>query len=137
MSVVDDVQTRLASQSLVDGSTGWPSSRRMVHDETDKLVVITEDGGPPPEIAAGTGIGDSARGDVGVHVLVRGEPGDGDASAAKAQAILDDLHSVRDTTIGATSYGRVRALTPEPVFAGYDEKHRPQHTVAFRMLRDI
>lgn len=139
MSAVNDVFTYLTAQGIAGGSTEWDLKRRRLMDApaTDQLVVLTEDGGRAPEIAETEGIGDSALQDVGVHVLVRAEAWDGDASAAKAQEVLDALHGRRDVQLDQTTYLRVRALTPEPVFLGFDEQGRPRHTVALRLLTEL
>lgn len=135
MGVVDDVQTRLEDQGLIGGSTDWASFRRRLSDDSDRQVVITEDGGPSPEFPAASGLGSSAVADPGVQVLVRGLPWDSDASQAKAEAIRADLHGLVDITINGTRYIRIRALTPEPIFVGFDDNGRPQHTIAFRLMR--
>jgi hypothetical protein len=101
----------------------------------NQLVVVSEDGGPPPEIAETEGIGDSAFHDVGVHVLVRAVAWDSDASLDKAAEIFTALHGKRNIVVGSsTTYLRVRARTPEPLFLGFDEQGRPRHTIAFLLL---
>ncbi|MFW6202562.1 MAG: minor capsid protein [Gemmatimonadota bacterium] len=130
-----DVQSYLQAQSLVDGETGWTSTKRHLHDDADQVVALTDDGGPPPEIATSSGLGDQAIADVGVQALVRAARLKADDSYDKAEAIRDALHGLTDTTLGATRYIRVRAMTSEPVFAGFDSNGRPTHTIAFRLLR--
>lgn len=131
MSVVADVQAYLEAQTLIGGATGWGSVRRLVHDQTDKLVVITEDGGPQSPIDAASGLGSGAVDQIGVQVLVRGEPRDSDAAQAKADAILEQLHSLKDESLNGTVYIAVRSRTPEPVFFGFDGNERPQFTTSF------
>jgi hypothetical protein len=100
----------------------------------DQLVVVSEDGGPLPEIKEAQGIGDAALEDLGVMVRVRAKAWEGDESLLKAQEVLDALHGLRAAMVGSREYLRVRALTPEAIFAGFDDDGRPHHTVAFRML---
>ena len=133
MGAADDVQAYLAANSLVDGGTGWPSVLRRVHDETAKLVIITEDGGPVPQIPRAQGIGDVAMGEPGVQIMVRGEPWKSQDTMDQGQAILDLLHGLAGETIGSTDYIGVYSQTPEPIFLGFDEKHRPRCTVNVRM----
>lgn len=135
MGVVSDVQTYLEDQNLIGGATGWASFRRRVNDSQDKQVVLSEDGGPAPEFPADSGLGSGSVADPGVQVFVRGEPWDGDASQAKAEAIRGALHGLVDTTIDGTRYIRIRAMTPEPIFIGFDDVGRPEHTIAFRLMR--
>lgn len=139
MGVVSDVFTYLEAQGVAGGSTDWDLLRRRVADKdvTDQLVVLTEDGGGVPEIAESPGIGDSALKDMGVQVLVRGNPWDGDSSLTKAVEIFDTLHGLLDTLVGATTYLRVRAQTGEPVFVGFDERGRPRHTMSFLLLASV
>lgn len=137
MSVLDDARTYLRDQDLIDGDTDWPSSKRFEHDEDgNQLVILGEDGGPAPEMAADSGIGDSALGDAGLQIRVRGNPHKGDSTKAKAQEIRDALHGLRNVTIGGTLYYRIRSMTKEPVLVGYDEDRRPSHSVSFRFLTD-
>lgn len=136
MGVVADVQTHLEAQNLIGGATGWASFRRRVNDSADQQVVISEDGGPAPEFPAASGLGSAALADPGVQVFVRGSPWDGDSTQAKAEAIRDELHGLVDTTISGTRYIRIRAMTPEPVFLGFDDNGRPEHTISFRLMRD-
>lgn len=140
MSTVDELFTFIEDQGLAGGSTEWTLLRRRIMDApaNDRLVVVTEDGGLEAEIAAQEGIGDAALADPAVMVTVRAEAWNGDATAQKAAAIFAALHGRQGTLIsGGASYLRVRAQTPEPVFAGYDERGRPMHTVSFRLLRAV
>lgn len=142
MSVVDDVYTHLLTQGVAGGSTGWGLLRRREMDTPvpDACVTVSEDGGTLPELDAASGIGDAAIADVGVLCTVRGAPWDGDATAAKALEVYAALHNVRDAVLGSSGspvYFRVRALTPEPVFTGFDDKGRPRHTLAFRLSRFV
>jgi len=138
VSAVDDVFTFIGAggSPLAGGNSGWSLVRRKMGDDPieDQVVVVAEDGGVLPEIKANSGIGDAAVKDPGVLVTVRAAQWDGDASKAKAAAILAALHGQRNVTLGSTVYYRVRALTPEPIFAGFDDTGRPRHTVAFRLL---
>jgi len=136
MGVVEDVQSYLVSEGVVDGSTDWPSVRRNRHDDSDRLVVITEDGGPAPQIARDEGIGDAAVKDCGVHILVRAERQNGDAAYEKAREIMDALHGLAGEELGSTEYIRVMALTSEPVFLR-DETERPLFTIAFRLMAPV
>lgn len=140
MGVVDDVYSYLAAQALAGGATGWDLLRRRLMDAPagDQLVVVSEDGGAAPEWPEAAGIGDSALTAPGVLVTVRAGAGDSDASYEKAQAIYSDLHGKRDVTLmsGGAQYLSIRSRTPEPIFAGFDDRSRPLHTVSFLLLRE-
>jgi hypothetical protein len=135
MSTVADVQAHLDYMGVTGGA--WPSVRRRVHDGSDQLVVLTEDGGTPPETPADAGIGSSALASPRVQVRVRGAPWDGDGSESKATAIIRELHGRQAITMGDTLYMLVTALTDEPVFMGYDDNGRPEHTVSFDLTRAV
>lgn len=138
-NAVNEVFDFIVAQGLSGG--GWAILRRRVMDGTgvgDKLIVVSEDGGSVELGAPAGSMGDAALADKGVMVQVRATAHDGDASFLKANAILVALHGLRGVTLvsGGGVYLGIRALTPEPVFAGYDERGRPLHTVAFRLLTD-
>ena len=135
MAAIDDVQAYLIEQGVIGGSTDWPTTLRRSHDGTPRLVVLRGDAGPQPELPAETGIGDSAIGDPGVHVTVRGAPDEAPEAEAKAREIIDHLHGLFAVEMGSTEYMRVTALTPEPVDVGVDDRARPIFTVAFRLAR--
>jgi len=136
MGLVADAYAFLVAQNIVEGSTGWKLRRRRLDETANQLVVLTEDGGDVPEIATVEGIGDAALKDVGLHVIVRGEPWDGDGSFTKAQEIHSLLHGQLGVTMGANFYHRLQARTAEPLFAGYDERGRPTHSISFLGLTD-
>ncbi len=136
-SAVQDVYDHLRTEEIVDGSTGWQASRRRVHDEQDRIVVITEDGGGAADLPVAEGLGEVAFTDPAVQVLVRAEAWDSDVAKLKAQEIYDDLHGKRGELVGSTTYLRVRAQTSEPLFVGFDETNRPFFTTSFLMKAEF
>lgn len=137
MTAADDVFAFLETQGIAGGSTEWTLLRRREMDApaNDRLVIVSDDGGPLPEIAEASGIGDSALRDVAVQVRVRARAWDGDGSAGKAAEIFDALHGMRNIELGSAPYLRVRAQTAEPLFLGFDETGRPQHSMTFLCLK--
>lgn len=139
-NTVLDVYNYLIAQNLAGGATGWDLLRRKVMDDPvgDQLVVVSEDGGSTPELPVTSGLGNAPLVTKGVLVTVRATQNDGDASFTKANAILAALHGLRGVELvsGGGLYYSIRAMTGEPVFAGYDDRERPMHTVAFRLLAD-
>ncbi len=139
MDFVQDVYDYLEAEGITGGSTAWEVQRRRVQDEPvlNQVVVLTEDGGPPPELKAAEGIGDSALQDMGVHVLVRAAQWDSDASYAKADEIYEALHGLQNVVLGSSSmtYMRVKAQSI-PVFIGFDSQGRPRHTISFSLLSE-
>lgn len=137
-SAVDDVYQYLLAQGAFGGVTGWDGLKRRMMDSPakDQCVVIQEDGGEVSEMAVAEGLGSAALSNPGVLVTVRAAQWDSDASLAKANEIKALLHSQRDVTLvaGGSVYFGIRAMTPEPIFAGYDDVGRPLHTIAFRLL---
>lgn len=147
MSAVDDVVAYLTTQGLVGGASGWPVVRRRLTDAPltvggpvpDQLVVVAEDGGTAPEMSANQGVGDSALEDPAVLVTVRAAAWDGDSSRIKATAILVALHGLLGVQLVPSGqfYLRLRAQTPEPIFAGFDDIGRPRHTVSIMLMRFV
>lgn len=135
MGLVEDLQLYLQQEGVVDGSTEWPSVRRRVHDGSDKLVILTEDGGSTERPSA-SGIGDSAMRNPQVQIRVRGEPWDGDSAEAQIKAIEAVLHGASPGVIGYTVYKRLGALT-EPIFMGFDTKNRPEFAQSYRATTDV
>lgn len=141
MGVVDDLYTFILNGGLAGGATGWQLLRRRMADKesggVEQQVVISEDGGDQAEIKVASGIGDSALSDPGALITVRAAAWDSDASSAKAAALYAALHGLLSSSLvgGGSVYFRVRALTAEPVFAGYDDQGRPIHTISLRLLK--
>lgn len=134
-TAVDDVFAYLTAQNLFQSP--WQGVKRRMLDSPDAVVVIQEDGGSISEQSSSAGIGDSALKNPGVLVTVRGIAWDGNASFAKAQAIRTALHGLRSISLVASGdiYFGISALTPEPIFVGFDGNGRPIHTISFRLLR--
>lgn len=135
MFAVEDVQEYLRAVDLVDGVTGWLSVRRRVHDDADRLVVISEDGGAPPEARSDEiASGDAAFAFPQVQVRVRAEPWEADVAALKMREIRDALHGQFGLVMNGTLYQRTVALS-EPVLF-YDDRKRPNFTLSFALTRD-
>jgi hypothetical protein len=128
--LVADVQAYLVSLGLVDGSTGWPSTRGAMHDEADQIVGVAEDVGPEPEVPAAEGLGSAALYRPAVQVRVRAAADDRDAAFAKAKAIHEALHGLTGVAMGGNTYMLVRARSS--AFARfYDERSRPNYTMSY------
>jgi hypothetical protein len=133
-SVIDlaaDVQSYLIAEGLVDGATGWPSTRGRVHDETERLVAVASDVGPAPEAHAAEGLGSAALTIPSVQVRVRGAAADTrDEINTKARAIYDALHSLQGETLGSTAYMQIAARAS--AFAEfYDDRERLNLTMSY------
>lgn len=135
MAEVEDVRAYLIASDLVDGSTGWPSSPHNLHDDSAQLVVIADDGGRPPELAASVGVGSGASQFPTVQVRVRAGRYDTDLAAAKARAIQNALHSLNGQTLGSTRYEFVRALSSPARFL--DDNQRPNYTQSFELQSPV
>jgi len=136
MGMVEDFQAYLADAGVVDGSSGWPSVQRVVHDGSARLVVFTEDGGFEPETPSAAGIGDDAFEEPAVQVRVRGAKGEGPAAYEQIMAIRDAMHGIVRTTVGYTTYHRIKAQS-QAINIGLDAKERPEFTMSFRGLKSI
>jgi hypothetical protein len=129
------MQAYLAAAGLVDGDTGWPSTRGALYDETgsgqvDQIVQIAEDVGPAPEVHAAEGVGSAALVFPAILVTVRGLPNDRDGARVKAAAIYEALHSLSGVTLGNGIYMQVRARSSE--FARvFDARSRPRFSMSY------
>jgi len=126
-----DVQSYLEDSGLVDGTTGWPSTRGRVHDESERLVAVASDVGPTPEVHADEGLGSAALTMPTVQVRVRGSAADArDDVYAKARAIYDALQSLSGATLGAATYMQISARASS--FAEfYDDRERLNLTMSY------
>lgn len=131
-SLVNDLQTYLQAQGLVDGDTEWVSTRHQPHDGQDRLVTIAADGGPSPEVGASQGLGSAAARTPGVQVRCRAEAGNGDAAETKAREILDQLAGRTGVTMDETYYWGIEAVTSDPLPVGADDNNRPEFSISFR-----
>ena len=136
MGVVEDFQLDLQTAGIVDESSGWPSVRRVVHDGSDRLVVLTEDGGFEPEPPTNAGLGDIAFEWPAVQIRVRGDQNEGDEAFAKIIEIRDRLHGRQYATIGYSDYIWVKAQSGV-IPIGLDERKRPEFTLSFRAMQRI
>lgn len=127
MGAAKDLQAYLATQGLIDGATGWPSSRAIVHDASDRLVVLTEAGGPQP----GPRTGEEYQ---AVQVRVRGAPGEADAAVDELRAIYDEIQGVTNVAYNGTAYIEVKADNGV-VLLEVDDKNRPHYVQTFSLLR--
>lgn len=134
MGAVKDVYDWLGAEGLV-GSTWVVIERTRTDNIQNRVIVVVEDGGPEPEVGADSGIGSAAMAFPGVLLRFRGEPGQAIEVQEKAQDIQNRLHGLRGVDIGDNHYLEVRVLTSEPIFVGFDEKKRPEFTVALRLTR--
>lgn len=139
MGLVADLYGLLEAEGLAGSGTDWDLTERRSGDSPlrDRLVTISEDGGPEPEVPTSEGIGDGAMMEVGGLIKVRGNPGEGIEAATKAEAIHALLHGRLRQTMGDHYYERVKAMTGEPVFIGWDSRDRPEFTTAFRAYREV
>lgn len=135
MSAVDDVYDWLGAEGLV-GSDYVAVKRNVTDDVPNKAVFVIEDGGPDAEVGSEEGSGDTAMAFPGVLLRFRGEPGKAVDVQGKAQEVKDRLHGLYGVDLGATHYLQVLTLGSEPLFIGYDDRKRPEFTVAIRLTRE-
>jgi hypothetical protein len=129
--VVSDLFAFLVASPQDIEAGGWKLVRRGMHDgNAHQMIVLTEDGGPAPEIAAADGIGASAWGFSNVQVRVRGNPWDGDSARAKLAEVFDLLDSRPGLIMNDQRYDMIQATTTEPA-AFMDDKGRWNLTQVF------
>lgn len=125
MSVVEDFQQILKDAGVVDGGTGWTSFRRVLPDEPDDVVVITEAGGPDPE--AGTGVEQP-------FVQVRTRAKRPSAARTKLDECIAALAERTEVTVNGTRYAWIYR-SGEVAYLGLDEEKRASLAQTFSTLR--
>jgi len=68
-----------------------------------------------------------------IQVMVRGAPGGYQAAKAKAQAVLDELHSIPSQDLNGDRWNSIIA-TSGPGYLGLDESDRPKFAVNFKLI---
>ncbi len=68
-----------------------------------------------------------------IQVMVRGAPGGYQAAKVKAQAVLDELHSIPSQDLNGDRWNSIIA-TSGPGYIGLDGSDRPKFAVNFKLI---
>lgn len=68
-----------------------------------------------------------------IQTMVRGDPGGYQAAKAKAQSVLDELHSILSLDLNGDRWNSIIATT-RPAYMGIDQKDRPKFSVNFKLI---
>jgi hypothetical protein len=68
-----------------------------------------------------------------IQVMVRGDPGGYQAAKAKAQEVLDELHSLPSQDLNGDRWNSIIA-TSGPAYNGLDQENRPKFSVNFKLI---
>lgn len=125
MALLDDIGTKLTTDGLVDGTTGWTLAKAYQPDSPDTVVALYEVGGQAPQTRVGMDHPE-------VQVRVRGGAFGYAAAQTKIVAIKSALHTYSGT-ISGTRYAWVKAVHSAPIPLGYDERNRPELAYTFQI----
>ena len=120
----------LQTQSV---DAGWTVIVAGENDNTDRILVLMDEGGPVPPPPATEGIGQGAVSSPTIQVRGRGEPWKRTDLMQVMLDVFNILHGTVDVDMNGTRYIGVLAQTAAPIFLGYDDKHRPEMTMTFEM----
>lgn len=116
MGMLDDIGTRLTSQGLVDGATGWTLRAGFWPETPDQMVWLGPQVGREPEVRV-------EHIDFPVlEVRVRAGVRDYATAETKMMAVWQDLHDVMGTLSG--TWYRIKAKGSWEIVE-YDKKERP------------
>lgn len=119
MSLLDDIHTKLTTESVIDGSS-WTGFKSYLPDSPDQAIAILETGGEEPDI-------DYTFPDF--QIMVRGQKFEYDVAKAKMDAVYTALHN-------ATVSGYIYIFAKAPSFPiGYDENERPILSINFKTMK--
>lgn len=126
MSILDDMGTHLADNSIVSGATGWTLAKSYQPATPDKVLTIYETGGPAPDQTQGTGHDFPT-----FQVRGRGEEFGYEALRTKMQEVFDSLN---DAAISGYVY--IFAAESAPIPIGYDKNsNRPVLVWNFKAMK--
>lgn len=126
--LLDDIADYLQAQGI--GTVGGDIHKGFLPDQPDNLVAVFEYAGSPMELT----MCDSPvveRPGLQVRVRNRTYP----AAKAKIEAVVDALHGLAETVLGATRYLLIRA-NQSPASMGRDASNRSELVVNFTVIKE-
>ncbi len=134
--LVTDVLDFLQAEGLIAGATGWERAASGLPPEPDKVIVVFESGGFPPELKP-VGSAETEYDEPTFQVRGRADKFGYGALRAKMGAIYLALHgSELAPASGDPAYVLVRAMQAGPFPLGLDKNDRPGLTWNFTALRE-
>lgn len=130
---LDQIKRHLAELSVVDGSTGWLCRLSDMPSTPDKVVVLYETPGDPPDVDESGAV---EYDEPGLQVRVRGEVDDYAAARNKIQDVFEALHENEPTAMtGETIIVYLYATQSGPLPMGKDSNNRPELVWNFRVKK--
>jgi len=135
--LVTDVLDFLADEGLIDAETGWTGSYNYMPPDPDKMIVVFETGGFPPEAKADSSDEQEYDGPT-FMIMGRGDSFGMAELRDKIGEIYRALHkSELAPSSGDPTYVYVYAMQSGPFPLGHDaEDDRPRLTWNFKALRE-
>jgi len=125
MSLIDDVGSKLVSDSVVGGATGWTLYKSIMKDSPDKAIAVFDTGGGSPDQTQG-----DAYDPLTFQVMIRGEAYGYSAAKTKADAVFTSLNNatVSGYAYMFASHSGVLSLQP-------DKNNRTQLVINFECMK--
>jgi hypothetical protein len=123
--MIDDIATYLAGQGI--GTVGTNLFKGMLPASPDNCVALFEYGGERPDLV-GTYVERPK-----LNVRVRNTSYSAGRSACGS--IIEDLHTVGDTTLSGTRYLYIMALQ-SPIYLGRDGHERAEWSINFQVVKE-
>lgn len=134
--LLKDVLDFLEEEGLIGGSTGWARAAGFLPPTPNKVIVVYESSGEPPELLSqGNNPLDYDR--PAFQVRGRGDVHGYEALREKMGAIFRALHgSQLSPATGDPEYVGIWGIQSGPLPLGLDENSRPELTWNFRAIRE-
>lgn len=126
MNILDDIMSKLETDLVSGGATGWASSKSFMPTAPDKVVAVFDVGGRTADQSESVHQFD----DVSFQARVRAEEYDYLAAATKMDEVFASLNN---TTIPGYTY--IFAESVQPIPLGLDKNNRPELVITFAVMK--
>ena len=126
MSVLDDIMTKLETDLVSGGVTGWESMKSFMPTTPDKVVAVFDVGGSPADQSESVNQFD----DISFQVRVRSEEHKYQEAALKMDEVFTSLNNA---TIAGYTY--IFSDSVQPISLGFDKNNRPELVMNFSGMK--
>jgi Bacteriophage minor capsid protein len=108
------------------GSNDWHIIISRIKPNPDKMIVIYDTAGLPPEPGLDINY-------PGIQIVVRGMPNGYKDTSVKSKRIKDEFLGMPKTTVNGDIWASV-TMTSDIIWLGYDENERPSFSLNFQLI---
>lgn len=135
-NLLDQIGNILINAGVVNGGTGWTLCQSFEPPTPDKVVVLYETPGEPPDIVRPTSP-ETAYDLPGIQVRVRGDVNKYKETTAKIREVFMALHGQEPGPVaGELTCTFIYGIGSGPLPLGLDGSNRPELTWNFRVMRE-